>query len=58
MTFHFWKREMSSSKVKYHRKFFIETPKFVVLRGFRKSRNEAPQGLLDPLTWYLGAFVI
>jgi len=24
------------------RKFFIETPKFMVLRGFRKSRNESP----------------
>jgi len=29
-------------KVKSHREVFIETPKFVVLRGFHKSRNESP----------------
>jgi len=39
--FHVLKSELSSSKVKYHRKFFIETPKFVVLRGFHRSRNES-----------------
>jgi len=33
---------MSSSKVKYHRKSFNETQNFMVLRGFRKSRNESP----------------
>jgi len=29
-------------------KFFIETPKFVVLRGFHTSEMKAPQGVRDP----------
>jgi len=49
--FHAFKSEISSSKVKCHQKFFIETPKFVVLRDFSNLKQKLFHGYMSAKTW-------